>query len=220
MLPLALRLRNTFPSSAFIKGKFSIIALVNKCWRVREGVSSVDVWIMLCLIVAIPVVSTVLEWLLLNGIPERHHRHHDTYRVSNTLTHVQVLVMDFMGVLGLVFYVLCITGVFQTNTRVLLAFFTAFLVVTAAYWSDMHRYKVVTYDDHMFVSSFIGPGKTVYYDKILRMEWRPARPFSSFKNVHVYTEDLPGHVTLWGILDLQQILLSINRFDMLEGSQM
>ena len=34
----------------------------------------------------IPALVSVFEWTLLNDIVERHHSHHDTYRVSNTLT--------------------------------------------------------------------------------------------------------------------------------------
>lgn len=174
---------------------------------------------MLALIVAIPAVCTFLEWTLLNDIPERHHRHHDTYRVSNAFTHILIMVMIFMGVLGLVFFCLCRVGVFATNVHIVLAFFTAFLVVMACYWSNLHRYKVVTYRDHMFVASYLGPGKTIYYDKILRMEWGSSSPIRALKNVYVYAEDVPGRVVLRGTLDLRQILMTIDRFDVLEGTQ-
>ena len=41
----------------------------------------------------LPAVSSLFEWVWTSGISERHHSHHDTYRVSNTLTHSLVIAM-------------------------------------------------------------------------------------------------------------------------------
>ena len=166
--------------------------------------------------VAIPLFAALVVLLGDAGISERHHSHHDTYITAGSLTWTLVLAMIFMGALGVLLGWLCIVGVFHADPSVVMAFFDAFLVVSFIYWIMLRRYKVVTYDDRMDVTPFFGRSSTVSYDEISAMEWEPSLLIPSTRNIRVYV----GHrrrALLWGGLDLDQILIRINRFDVLEN---
>lgn len=165
----------------------------------------------------IPALVSALEWTLLNDIVERHHSHHDTYRVSNTLTHTLVMIMVFMGFLGVVLGWLCNVGVFRANSHVLLAFFLSFLGVSLLIWTWLHRYKVVTYDDRMHITPPIGTRRTIRYDEIESMKWHRSKSLLGYENLRVRVKGSYRRVTLWGMLDLEQILMRINRYDAIDN---
>lgn len=165
--------------------------------------------------IVIPLVASMVVWLNAGGISERHHSHHDTYVISNTLSWTLVFAMVFMGALGVLLGWLCMVGVFGADATVVLGFFDAFLVVSFVYWILLRRYKVVTYDDRLDVTPFLGRTAHIPYDNISAMEWEPSLIMPNSRNVRVYV----GHrrrALLWGGLDLDQILIRIDRFDALE----
>ena len=149
------------------------------------------------------------------GIAERHHSHHDTYVIASTLTWTLVFAMIVMGSLGVLLGWLCIVGVFGADPAVVMGFFDAFLVVSFGYWWLIHRYKVVPYDERMEVTPFIGRTVSISYADISAMEWTPSLIMPNGRNVRVFV----GHrrkALLWSGLDLDQILIRINRFDALD----
>ena len=168
------------------------------------------------LAVGIPLAAAIIIWVSDAGISERHHSTHDTYTIANSLVLTLMFAMIFMGALGSLLGWLCMVGVFAASALVVLGFFDAFLVVSFVYWLMLRRYKVVTYDEHMEVTPFLGRMVRVRYADISAMEWTPSLVMPSNKNVRVFV----GHrrrALLWCGLDLDQILIRINRFDALES---
>lgn len=160
--------------------------------------------------------AAIIEWSGDLGISERHHSHHDTYVVSGAFTRALVFAMIFMGCMGLVFCWLCRIGVFAASPVVVAAFFVAFIVVMFTMWFFMRRYKVVTYDDAMEVTPFIGHTASIRYADITSMEWAGSWTVSEMPSIYVM---VGGHFAamLWSALDLEQILQRINRYDVLES---
>ncbi|MFC2705744.1 MAG: hypothetical protein ACFN02_07275 [Olsenella profusa] len=164
----------------------------------------------------LPAVSSLFEWVWTSGISERHHSHHDTYRVSNTLTHSLVIAMILMGVLGILLDWLCVINVFSASSSVLVGFFSTYIVVSFLIWLLCRRYQVVTYDDRMCVTPIIGPMRTIRYRDIASIRWARANLPMGYQNLRIHLAS-GRHVTLWGTLDVEQILIGIDRFDALEN---
>lgn len=167
-------------------------------------------------VVVLLIAAIVIEWSGDASLSERHHSHHDTYFVPRSLTTSLVLMMVFVGVLGIVIGWLCLVGVFKADARVVFAFFFTFLVVSFLMWGAIRRYRVSTYEDRLRVTPFIGRTETIMYTDIDRMTWSRRSFGTSYRNLHIYAGT--RKVFLWGTIDLEQILARINRFDVLEGS--
>ena len=163
---------------------------------------------------AVPVVALVFEHVGNVRITERHHSHHDTYVVSAEFTRSIVLAMAFMAALGLLIAWLCEQDVFGADEGAVLAFFDAFLVTSLLLWAAICRYRVSTFGDCMAVTPLVGPQVWVGYDQIERLEWTGMRMESGFRSLAVWVGG--RHVvTLLGIVDVEQIIMSIDRFDLL-----
>ena len=176
-----------------------------------------SVRLLIALVAGIPVVASILEWAFASRTAERHHAHHDTYLIASSLSRAMVISMIFMGFMGLLFALLCTNGVFETtvDVRVILGFFAAFLMVLLLIWLAMRRYEVRLYEYKMEITPFVGPSKQVVYAEIDRLAWSGIRAGTGYQNLSVYVGG--KHVaTLLGILDIDQILMRINRFDVLE----
>lgn len=165
----------------------------------------------------VPLLAIVLVWLGDAQIAERHHSHHDTYVVAGTMLWVFVFAMVFMGALGVLLGWLCLVGVFTADASVVLGFFDAFLGVSFLLWLVLRRYKVMTFDDHMLVTPFVGRTATIRYGDISSMEWSPSLLLPNTRNVSVFV-GRRRRALLWGGLDLDQILIRINRYDAFEFS--
>ncbi len=165
--------------------------------------------------VALPVAAFAIEWSGDTGPSERHHSHHDTYFVPRSLTTSLVLMMLFAGTLGVVVGWLCSVGVFAASPLVVFSFFCTFVAVSFAMWLAIRRYCVVTYADRLRVTPFVGAPKTVMYAEIDRMVWQTRSATTGYRNLRIYAG--PTEVFLWGIIDLEQILGRIDRFDVLEA---
>ena len=162
----------------------------------------------------VPLVALVVEHVGNVRITERHHSHHDTYVVSAEFTRSLVLAMAFMAALGLLVAWLCERDVFVASATTVLVFFDAFLVTCFVMWSLICRYRVSTFSDSMAVTPPLGPKVWVRYDQIDRLEWSGLRVGTGFRNLVVWVGGRRA-VTLLGILDVEQIIMSIDRFDLL-----
>lgn len=167
---------------------------------------------MLMAIVGIPLVAIIAELLAGEKLSERHHVHHDTYTLSPVVSRTLVLVMVFMGVLGGLVSWLCHLGVFATEPTVPLAFFISFQMTLFVMAIGVIRYQVMAYDDHMVVRPGFGRTRTIRYDQIDRMEWVQSFLGPRLRDMRVHTrQDVT--VRLWCLLDIEQILLRIDRFE-------
>ena len=150
----------------------------------------------------LPVLACLVEWAGSVGISERHHSHHDTYVISSALSRSLAFAMVLMGAIGLMLGWLCDVGGFDASADVVVPFFSSFVVVLFVLWAFMRRY--------------IGHMRTVKYDQIERMEWTGVRCGTGFRSLVIYPAgELP--VKLPGVLDLEHILVRIDRDDALVG---
>jgi hypothetical protein len=77
-----------------------------------------------------------------------------------------MLMMVFVGMLGLVVGWLCSIDIFMSDPQVLHSFFASFLSVTFLMWLCVRRYRVMTFDDRLQVRPALGFTRTVRYDEI------------------------------------------------------
>ena len=154
--------------------------------------------------IVIPVLAALIETMGGVGIAERHHSHHDTYVVETSFSRALVIAMFFMGIVGIVLSWLCTMGVFIASP----------LVVMFAMWICMRRYRVATYEEYMDITPFVGGNIHVVYRDIERMEWFGPRSGTGYRNLRVYVDGRSVGM-LWGILDLEQILMRVDRYDVL-----
>ena len=173
-------------------------------------------WFLMSLIAGIPLMAGVIVWASSTDISERHHSHHDTYTVASTFSWVVMFCMVFMGALGLLMAWLCSLDVYEEDSLLVLCFFASFLGVAFVVWAGMRRYKVVTFEDRMCVTPVLGPVVTIYYEDITLMVWEPSALISLNKGVTVYVGQR-RRARLWPLLDLDQILMRVDRFDVLKG---
>ena len=166
--------------------------------------------------IGMPVLAVLISMLGGSSLSERYHLHHDTYAVSLVVSRTLALVMIFMGVLGGLTGWLCGVGVFVGDPLVPLAFFTAFELTILLVLIAVTRHQVMAYDDFMIVRPACGWQREVRYDHIARMVWVPSRLGPHLRDLRIYTDD--GKVVrIWYLLDIEQILLRIDRFEVLEG---
>ena len=174
-----------------------------------------DIEYLFALVAAIPVIAFFVEFLVRADITERHHIHHDTYSISIVVSRTLALVMAFMGVLGVLTSWLCHLGVYAHDPVVLLSFFAAFQVSLLTTLIAVRRYQVVTYADRLVVRPFYGRAQTIMYRDIARMSWVKHAWGGSIHDLLVQTYG--GEVArIWGLLDTEQMLLRIDRYDVLD----
>lgn len=148
-------------------------------------------------------------------IAERHHRHHDTYSVPPQLTNSLVKAMVVMGGVGVVLGVLCLTGVFWQRYVFVLAFFDAFVISLFVKWLALCRHQVALFEDHMVVTPALGRQVLVRYSDIDRLSWSGVRHATGYRNLRVGV-DGTYVATLLGVMDIEQIMLHLDRFDVIE----
>ena len=164
--------------------------------------------------VLVPTLALLLEHAGSVRFAERHHRHHDTYVVPTGFTRAVVLAMTFLSVAGLVLSWVCLTDVSDTDPVIVLAFSDAFVVTSFALWWVLCRYKVSVFEDRMVITPFLGRDVEVLYAQIERMEWVGVRRGSGMRSLDVYVGG-DRAARLSSIVDVSQILMSIDRFDVL-----
>lgn len=174
-------------------------------------------WVFAATSAILPVFAMVMEWVVGTRLSERHHSRHDTYVISSALTGAIALAMLFMGVLGLILSWLCHVGVFKASALTMEGFFFAFVLVMFVMWATLRRYRVATYDDHLEVTPFIGARRSIRYDEIERLKWSSSIIPPSRRCIMVIVDGEPKAI-LMGTFDLDQILLQINRNDVLDNA--
>ena len=167
-------------------------------------------------VIGLPLVAGIISLLTLADISERHHIHHDTYSVSQVVSRTIVLVMAFMGVLGGVTVWLCTLDVYTVDPEVPLGFFAAYQITSFVAFISLIRCQVMCYDDRMFVRTWFGRQHEIPYADITHMKRTPMFLSSHFNDLVVETAD-GGHLTISGLLDIDQMLVRIDRFDVLEN---
>lgn len=165
-------------------------------------------------VVFLPLFATIVSVLMGTNLSERHHSHHDTYGVSLVVSRTLILVLVFMGVLGVSVGWLCHIGVFDTDSLVPLAFFAAFELTIVALILAVTRYQVMVYDDRVTVRPAFGRPNTIAYDEIENMQWRSSRLGPVLRDLQVSAFD-GSKLRIWCLVDIEQILLRIDRFDTL-----
>lgn len=170
--------------------------------------------ILALVIIAAPIVAALMERVSNAGLSERRHSHHDTYVAPASLTRSLVIDMALMATMGISLGAFCTWGVFSADPFVVMAFFASFTMVMFAAWFLLSRYKVQLFDEEMIVTPFVGPDITVQYSNIEHMEWSGARKGAGFRNLSIWIDNEPV-TTLSGIIGLDQVLLRIDRFDVL-----
>ena len=171
---------------------------------------------LLMVVVGIPLFAGILMLLAATDLSERHHLHHDTYSISQAMPNTLVLVMVFMGVLGALTGWLCHLGVFGSDPIVPLGFFASFQMALLFAFFGVIRCRVMAYDDRMVVRPWIGRSKQVAYKDIVRMVRSLSLLSPHFHDLRVYTAS-GDRVRVSGLLDVEQMLVRIDRFDVLEG---
>lgn len=167
-------------------------------------------------VIGIPVLSGIGVLLSPPDMAERHHTHHDTYAISPVMSRTLVLVMVFMGVLGGLTGWLCHIGVFNSDPVVPLTFFVAFQATILFAFAAVCRCEVMAYDDRMFVKPWFGRRRVVVYEDIVQMQRRRSLLNPNFDDLRIFMRD-KSMVRVSGLLDVEQILLRIDRFEVLEG---
>ena len=182
----------------------------------RGGGQRMILWVLVALCVVLPSVATLAEWFISTGLSERHHSRHDTYVIPFALTGALSLAMFFMGLLGLILGWLCYVGVFRADITTMIGFFASFVTVMFVMWAALRRYRVATFDDHLEATPFIGKMRTIRYADIERMSWSKPSVISPNRSILIQVDGEVQAVFV-GTFDLDQILLRINRNDVLDA---
>lgn len=143
---------------------------------------------------------------------ERHHRHHDTYMVNARFTRSLLSAIHVIALLE-VALVLC-SRVFEYRAHVqeTLIFFDCFLLTLFVAWALLRRYKVSVYDTQTILTPMIGFEKIVRHKEISCMAWCGIRKASGYRNLAIYVGNKRA-LELWGSVDIERILLRIDRYD-------
>lgn len=165
---------------------------------------------------SLPIVAALMEHFDDSGMSERHHSHHDTYMVSGALSRSVVASMAFAAIMGIVLSWLCNVGVFDVSGGVVPGFFLSYLVASFCMWAMMRRYRVVTYDDRMAVTPLVGPTAEVRYSDITSIRRMCPLGSAGSTSVRVWAHGRRA-ATIWFAVDVEQILMRIDRFDVLVG---
>lgn len=165
-----------------------------------------------------PVLAIIQECVGRVRISERHHSTHDTYVVSASFTRALALAMVFSSAVAILLTALADRDVFVSIPLVPLAFFDAFVITCLVARWLLVRYKVSAYGDRMLVTPFVGHTVKVRYQDIERLEWVGTRKGTGFRDLDVIVGGRRA-VRLSGIVDLEQVLLRVDRFDVLEPAE-
>ncbi|MBM6774321.1 hypothetical protein [Olsenella profusa] len=164
--------------------------------------------------VVVPLAALLHERAGTVRMSERHHSHHDTYVVPASFTRSITIAMLFMSALGLVLALFCRLHVLHAQPLAVLGFCDAFVVTCFVMQWALCRYRVSTFRDCMAVTPFLGHEVWVRYDQIDRLVWSGLRMESGFRTLDVWVGGRRA-VRLRGIVDVEQIIMSVDRFDLL-----
>ena len=166
------------------------------------------------LAVLLPLVVLFFERTTVTRIQERHHSHHDTYTVPPAYVHGLVSAALIVGVLGLMVAWLCLARVMRGNAVTILVFTDSFVAFLLVAWAAARDYKISLFQSRMVATLPFGRSVAVDYASIDRMVWHGVRRSTGYRNLTVWA-DGRRVCTLWSTLDLERILMHIDRFDAL-----
>jgi hypothetical protein len=171
---------------------------------------------LIAIIGGLPIFSAIFQIVSDTDIAERHHSHHDTYRVSKTFTRMLVYAMGCMGAMGILVCLLQKAGLLDVDLSVAIAFFCSFVVTTWAVWAMFGRYRVETHSDYLRVVPLLGRARVIPYDRICGIRTMGDSLLEGSPSICVYERGRRAPVLLWNLLDVEQILMRVNRSDLLE----
>lgn len=147
-------------------------------------------------------------------LAERHHSHHDSYVVSPDFTRAIVVAMLVVGCLGVLLSTFSCVGVFGGGYACILAFTNAFCFTLLACWLLLCRYKVSLFEDRCVITPFLGRDNCFFYSDVRSLDWAGLRRSSGYRDL-VVTDGNGNKLRIWGIVDIEQVLLHMDRFDVL-----
>lgn len=165
--------------------------------------------------IALPLIAAVIEHSSEAEMSERHHRHHDTYVFPSAALRSIVASMIFASAVGFILSWLCYLGVFNVSLLIVPAFISSYLTVSFCLWVALRRYRVVTYADHMFIAPLVGPTVKVLYQDISSLKWMSVLRGPYNASLEVWVAGRRAAI-IWSNVDIDQILMRIDRYDVLE----
>lgn len=148
-------------------------------------------------------------------LAERHHSHHDTYLVPPDFLRSLAVAMLLVGCLGVLLTTFCSVGLFDSDMICVLAFADAFAWMALVLWLMMARYKVSLFEDRGVIVPLVGRGICFFYSDIASIRWGGPWRASGYRDLVI--TDIDGRTyKIKGIVDIEQVLLHVDRFDVLE----
>ena len=129
-----------------------------------------------------------------------------------SLTRSLIIDMAFVSAIAVILGWLCYVNVFTPNPDIVMAFLRAFSVVMFMAWYILSRYKSRFLTMRWSWSRSLDKRLPINYQDIKRMEWVGGRRGSGFRDLLIWTSDT-SKVRLSGMIGLDQVLLKIDRFD-------
>lgn len=172
----------------------------------------IGAWVLVA--IAVPLCAWYFEHVGNVRISERHHSRHDTFVIPVTFTRTLVFAMSFMGSFAAVVAVLMFHEVFDEDSLALLAFCDAVILTLYILWSLTRRYKVSTFKEVLVLRRFWGQEQWIRYQDITEMSWVGVTKGSGYRDLRICLADQQS-VVISGMVDLERILMRINRFDVL-----
>ncbi len=172
--------------------------------------------VVLSILAILPAVAaTLLEHVAAPmRLTERHHAHHDTYVVPPDFMRSLVVAMLVMGCTGVLLGIFCVLGLFDSTPELVLAFVDGFVATMFVSWVALCRYKISLFEDRAVLTPFIGRDAFFFYSDVVAMDWSGIRRKSGYRDLNVHLND-GRDVRIYGVTDIEQVLLHIDRFDVL-----
>lgn len=149
-------------------------------------------------------------------LAERHHSHHDTYLVPPDFLRSLAVAMLLVGCLGVLLGTFCGVGLFDSDMICVLAFTDTFTWMALVMWLMMARYKVSLFEDRGVIVPLVGRSICFFYSDIASIRWSGPRRASGYRDLVI--TDIDGRrYKIKGIIDIEQVLLHVDRFDVLES---
>jgi len=108
------------------------------------------------------------------------------------------------------------------------SFFAAFSYTLSCALIIISRYSIQTYENEMHLTTLMGATYVIPYADIVSMYWTSRSSFLEAPALRLCYTPVPDqsahhahpmHIKIWALLDIDQILLRINRFDVLHASR-
>ena len=126
------------------------------------------------------------------------------------------VAMLLVGCLGVLLGTFCGVGLFDSDMICVLTFTDAFTWMALVMWLMMARYKVSLFEDRGVIVPLVGRSICFFYSDIASIRWSGPRRASGYRDLVI--TDIDGRrYKIKGIIDIEQVLLHVDRFDVLES---